>query len=231
MIRRGLSQSWASRRTITWLSASRVTLSTVDEPRNNRAQAPCSRGARMIRSASCLRATFRIAPAGVPSSTTQVATTPACFARFMAGSIPFSASQRRASKTHVGDAGPKGITLGKIAWQRTSFARVCPARLAPTRTASREAGEKSKGTTMTIGLVSPPASRKWECVACPGPVEPLACALFVQNDSLLGVPHKLCSRLRNRGSSIACEFANQVIRPMLSVFINGTLLTLASRNN
>src|ERR1019366_8100716 len=117
--------SWAARRTITGLSASRVTLSTVDGPRNNRAQGPCSREARMIRSASYLRATLRIAPAGVPSSTTQVAATPACFARFMAGSISFSASPRSASVTHGSEAGPKGITLGKIAWHRTSVAWVC----------------------------------------------------------------------------------------------------------
>ena len=50
------------RRTITGLSASRVTLSAVDGPKSNRAQAPRSRETRMIRSASYLRATFRIAP-------------------------------------------------------------------------------------------------------------------------------------------------------------------------
>ena len=42
---------------------------------------------------------------------------------------------------------------------------------------------------------------------------------------------KVGSRLRNRGSSIAREFANQVIRPMLSVFIEGTLLRLTCWNN
>lgn len=160
MNRRGLIHSWAPRRTITWLSASRVTLSAVDGPNNNRAQAPCSRGARMIRSASYLRATFRIAPTGVPSSTTQVAVTPACFARFTASFISFSASPRSASLTHGGEAGPKQITLGKIAWHKTSFAWVRPARLAPTRTASSEAGEKSKGTTITLGLDAPPSARK-----------------------------------------------------------------------
>jgi hypothetical protein len=39
------------------------------------------------------------------------------------------------------------------------------------------------------------------------------------------------SRSRNRGSSIAREFANQVIRPMLSIFMRGTMLSLASWNN